>query len=105
MFSDITYSYVSRPLGTSVEFKVTDIDKLYPAFFDNFVWMSSDDLLKELQKREPLFVGKIPNAGEMSERLTGDLKNVLESLHISATVRVFPRMPQYGGELIGFSYA
>jgi outer membrane protein assembly factor BamA len=105
MFSDITYRYVSTPKGTSAEFKVTDIDKLFPAFFDNFVWMSSDDLLKELQKREPLFVGTVPNAGEMSERLTDDLKNVLDTLHVSATVRVFPRMPQYGGELIGFSYA
>lgn len=105
MFSDITYSYVSSPKGTSAEFKVTDIDKLFPAFFDNFVWMSSDDLLKELQKREPLFVGKVPNAGEMSQWLTNDLKKILETLSIPGTVRVFPRMPQYGGELIGFSYA
>jgi outer membrane protein assembly factor BamA len=105
MFSDITYSYVSSPKGTNAEFKVTDMDKLFPAFFDNFVWMSSADLLKELQRREPLFVGKIPNAGEMSERLTDDLKNILESMNVTATVKVFPRMPQYGGELMGFSYS
>jgi outer membrane protein assembly factor BamA len=41
----------------------------------------------------------------MSQWLTNDLKNILETLSIPGTVRVFPRMPQYGGELIGFSYS
>ena len=105
MFSDITYRYVSTPQGTKADFQVNDTDKLFPAFFDNFVWLSSSELLKELEKREPLFVGKIPNAGEMSQRVAEDLKNILQKLGVSATVRVYPRMPQDGGELVGFGYA
>jgi outer membrane protein assembly factor BamA len=105
MFSEITYSYVSSPQGTRAEFHVSDTEKLFPVFFDNFVWLPSADLVKELQKREPLFVGTIPNAGEMSQRLADDIKNVLDGLQVSATVKVFPRMPQYGGELMGFSYS
>ena len=105
MFSEITYSYVSSPKGTRAEFRVNDAERLFPIFFDNFVWLPSADLVKELQKREPLFVGEIPNAGEMSQRLAAHIKNVLDGLHVSATVKVFPRMPQYGGELMGFSYS
>jgi outer membrane protein assembly factor BamA len=105
MFSDITFSYVSSPQGTKAEFRVNDTEKLFPALFDNFVWLSASDLMKELQKREPLFVGRIPNAGEMPDRIADDIKSVLEGLHVSATVKMFPRMPQYGGELMGFGYS
>jgi len=104
MFSDITYSYISGPQGTRVEYRVADTEKLLPASFDNFVWLSRAELLKELRRREPLFRDAIPNAGEMYERLADDIKGVLDDLHVSATVKVLPQVPQTGGEVVGFTY-
>jgi outer membrane protein insertion porin family len=105
MFSDITYSYVSSPKGTRAEFHVVDADQLFPLFFDNFVWLSRTDLLKELQKREPLFVGKVPYAGEMFERLSEDLTGILASLQVSGTARVMPRVSPTSKEILGFTYS
>jgi outer membrane protein assembly factor BamA len=104
MFSDVTYSYVSGPQGTRVEYRVNDIEKLLTPTFDNFVWLPQADLLSALAKREPLFRGGVPNAGEMYERLADDVKHVLEDLSVHATVEVLPQVPQNGGEVIGFTY-
>jgi outer membrane protein insertion porin family len=104
MFSDVTYSYVSRPQGTRAEYHVNDTEKLIPAIFENFVWLPPPDLLRELRKREPLFRDEVPNAGEMYERLADDIKGVLDDLHVAGTVKVLPQVPQAGGEVTGFIY-
>lgn len=106
MFADITYSYVSAPQGTRVEFHVNDNPKLLPAHFDNFVWLSRTELLKRLAEREPLFRGEIPNAGEMYLHLADDLKAMLVELGVAfGEVKVFPEVPQAGGEVVAFVYS
>jgi outer membrane protein assembly factor BamA len=106
MFADVTYSYVSTPQGTRVEFHVNDNPKLLPAYFDNFVWLSRAELLKRLAEREPLFKGEIPNAGEMFLHLATDLKAMLVDLGVaSGEVKVFPEVAQGGGGVLGFVYS
>jgi hypothetical protein len=61
-------------------------------------------LVTELVKRETLFRGEVPNAGEMYNKLADDIKAVLSDLHVTATVRVLPEVPEKGGDIIGFLY-
>jgi hypothetical protein len=105
MFTNVTYSYVSSPQGTQVKFQVNDADKLYPVNADNFVWLSPSELQNELKKREPLFRGEVPNAGEMYTKLADDMTAILTDMHISGTVRAFPQVPQSGGAITGFLYS
>jgi outer membrane protein assembly factor BamA len=105
MFSNVTYSYISSPDGTRVKFEVLDTEKLLPIHVDNFVWLSSAELLNELQKREPLFRGGAPNAGEMYTKLADDMTAILNDMHISGTVRAFPQAPSGGGDVTGFLYS
>jgi len=104
MFTTVTYSYVSSPQGTQVKFQVEDTDKLFAVHPDNFVWLSPEELNNELEKREPLFRGGVPSAGEMYTRLADDMTAILADRHISATVRAFPQAPQDGGAILGFLY-
>jgi outer membrane protein assembly factor BamA len=104
MFGNVTYSYISEPKGTRVKYEVNDTDKLVPIHVDNFVWLPPAELVAELQKREPLFRGEVPNAGEMYNRLADDMKSLLNDLHVTATVRVLPEVPQKGGDVTGFLY-
>jgi len=104
MFSDVVYSYVATPQGIRVEYRVNDNPKLLPARFDNFVWLSRSDLIRELENSEPLFRGELPNAGEMYQRLASDLKNILAKLKVNADVSVFPEASQQGGDILGFVY-
>jgi Surface antigen variable number repeat len=104
MFANVTYSYISEPKGTRVKYEVNDTDKLVPIHMDNFVWLTPVELVGELQKREPLFRGEVPNAGEMYNKLADDMKSLLSDLHVTATVRVLPEVPQNGGDVTGFLY-
>jgi outer membrane protein assembly factor BamA len=104
MFGNVTYSYISEPKGTRVKYEVNDTDKLVPIHVDNFVWLTPAELVAELGKREPLFRGEVPNAGEMYNKLADDMKSLLGDLHVTATVRVLPEVPQRGGDVTGFLY-
>lgn len=104
MFNNVTYRYIAGPQGTSVEYQVDDVDKLLPPYFDNFVWLSEPELIQQLESLEPLFTGGIPNAGEMFQHLAENMKTVLSRLNIKGDVKVFPKVPQQGGDIVGFVY-
>lgn len=104
MFTDVTYSWVSSPKGLRVEYKVQDVASLYPAIFDNFVWMTRDDLLHALRQRHPLFMGEIPGAGEMYTQLGEDLQAILAEMHVNGVVQVHPEVEQGGGRILGFRF-
>lgn len=104
MFTDVTYSWVSSPQGTRVEYRVQDVEKLYPAEFDNFVWLQRQELVRALQQRRPLFHGEVPNAGNMYIQLGEDLKAILAEKNIIARVRALPLAPQGGGSILGFMF-
>lgn len=104
MFTDITYSWESAPQGMRVEYKVQDVAQLYPPQFDNFVWLTRDELLSALKKRRPLFRGEIPNAGEMYIQLGEDMQAILAEMHVNATVKARPVTAMEGGRIIGFRY-
>lgn len=104
MFTEVTYSYVSFPEGTRAEYKVHDVEKLFPAHFDNFVWMPREELLRELRRRQPLFVGEVPDGGELYTRLAENVKAILAEKNVETTVSVHPQAPQEGGKILGFVY-
>ena len=105
LFSEVAYTYTSAPQGLQVEFRVHDTPKLLPAHFDNFVWLSKDELLRKLAEREPLFHGEIPPAGDMYVHLAEDMQAILAEMGVAATeVKVFPEAPQDGGDILGFIY-
>ena len=104
MFTNVTYQYEQNAQGTKVEFKVDDVAELLPVRFDNFVWMSREALLAELQRREPLFTGKVPNEGEMCDHLAEDVREILKERNVTAEVKGMPMAPQQGGSILGFLF-
>lgn len=77
LFRDIAYTYQYSPDGTEVRFQLADSDKLLPVRFDNFVWFSDQELLSELQKRVPLFKGKLPLGGSLADDISQALQVML----------------------------
>ncbi len=104
MFEDVRYRYVTTPQGMRVEYMVADVEALYPAKFDNFVWMPREELVLALEARRPLFRGEIPNAGQMFEQIAEDMRALLAERHISATVAAHPISTQDGERIIGFGF-
>ncbi len=106
LFTDVSYSFSFSPLGTKVDFQLTDIEegKLVPAHFENFVWFTDAQLLAEIQKRVPLFKLLVPVGGTMPDHLEEALQAILDEKRIPARVDYLREAPQEGGSLIGISY-
>jgi outer membrane protein insertion porin family len=76
-FSDIAYSFEYSPDGTKLKLQLTDSDQFVPARFDNFVWLSDKELLKQLQERVPLFHGQLPVTGNLADQVSDALQALL----------------------------
>jgi outer membrane protein assembly factor BamA len=106
LFRDVLYSYSYSDAGTKLEFQLADVEKsqLLPAIFENFVWFTDAELLKELQRRVPLFTGLVPAAGTFPDRLSDALQAMLGENHLPGHVDYLRQAKQEGGDLVGFAY-
>jgi len=75
-FPDVSYSYVPQDGQIAVEFKVEETTKFRECVFDNFVWLTRDEIQAGLKKELPLFIGVVPETGQMLD----DISQVLEKL-------------------------
>jgi outer membrane protein insertion porin family len=83
LFTDLTYSYQYSSAGCTLEFQITENDKLLPIVFDNFVWFSDDELLGLLRTRLPLFDGVLPVGGDLADQAADALNAILTERKIT----------------------
>jgi len=91
VFADVHYRYHTRGEELTVEFEVKDAGQFLPCTFENFVWMSRDELLSGVRSREPLFNGQAPPSGELLGRVASALEAMLQERGIQAQVEFSPR--------------
>ena len=82
LFNDVAYSYRYTDAGCDLDLQVTENDDLVPILFDNFVWFSDDQLLSLLRARVPLFDGKLPLHGSLSQQVADALNGILSERKI-----------------------
>ncbi len=63
-FSDVAYAFQYSSEGAKLDIQIADANQFVPARFDNFVWLTDQELLQKLQARVPLFNGELPVAGK-----------------------------------------
>jgi len=90
VFADVKYRYYIRGSAMKAEFQVVDAANFLPCSFENFVWFSDEELLKELRSRVPLFTGQVPATGNLAERVAVSLQDLLASRKIAGQVRFMP---------------
>ena len=87
MFSELAWTATRTPgRGTTVEFRVSDMREFVPAVFDNFVWLTRDELLKRIVARVPLFRNEIPLAGNMTDLVAEAITAELRTLGVTGSV-------------------
>lgn len=102
-FSRVTYRYDYTSAGTHVQFAVTDQAKFVPVEFDNFPWLSNDQLLAWLRARLPLFTGTVPLSGGVDDRIAAQMEAWLKDHGIAgATVMGMPVQQELGGGFTGY---
>src|SRR5580698_497464 len=101
MFSEVLYSYTASGTGVKIELQLADTadTKLVPARFENFVWFSDSELLKELQTRVPLFKQLLPLSGNLPDRLSEALQALLTDRHFPGRVDFLRSAPEQDAPL------
>jgi outer membrane protein assembly factor BamA len=83
-FAQVGYKYGPMGPGMFVEFQVEDAPEFLPVRFENFVWMSDDQLNTELKKRVALFHGHLPPGGGMVDATVEALQTMLTERGVQA---------------------
>jgi outer membrane protein assembly factor BamA len=85
-FPDVSYSYVPQGGLIVVEFKVEEAAKYRDCVFDNFVWLTRDEIQVGLKKELPLFIGVVPETGELLDDISQALEKLSKEKGISVHV-------------------
>lgn len=81
-FSDVSYRYEYSGDGATLDFQVADSTDFVPVHFENFVWLSDQELYDRLHERVPLFHGDVPLAGDLADQVSDALQALLIEHHI-----------------------
>jgi outer membrane protein assembly factor BamA len=75
-----------KALEITFALKPYGAEHLTPAGFENFVWLSPEELAAVLHKAVPLFHGKLPDAGNQPDAINDALTAALAAKGVTATV-------------------
>ncbi|HKW17802.1 MAG TPA: POTRA domain-containing protein [Terriglobales bacterium] len=103
LFTDLTYSYQYSGGESDLEFQVKENEKLLPIIFENFVWFSDEDLLTQLRARIPLFNGRVPAEGDLTEAVASALVAILHEHKIAGEVQ-YLAFAQENGPVQAYEY-
>ena len=76
VFEEVSYTYTPNGSQVSVEFTVKEVTKFRKCIFDNFVWVSDEELDARLRRDLPLYTGELPENGAILD----EVSRVLEKL-------------------------
>jgi outer membrane protein assembly factor BamA len=91
-FPDVSYSYVPQGGLIAVQFKVEEAAKFRGCVFDNFVWLTGDEIQDGLKKVVPLYIGAAPETGDVLDDIARALEKLSKQKGI--TVHVTRRIDQ-----------
>jgi outer membrane protein insertion porin family len=95
-FSNVSYNFEFNPEGIKLEVKVTDSDPFVPVRFENFVWLSDQELRRELSAHEPLFQGQLPVGGNLADQVSEALQGLAIEHNLHGRVDYLRAGPQDG---------
>jgi len=73
-FANVAYAFQFSSEGMKLDLQVADGDQFVVARFENFVWLSDQELLEKLHARVPLFRGQLPLAGNLADQVSDALQ-------------------------------
>jgi outer membrane protein assembly factor BamA len=103
-FSDVAYSFEFNAEGIRLALQVKDTNPFVPVRFENFVWLSDQELADKLRVREPLFLGQLPVSGNLADQLSETLQAIAIEHNVHGRVDYLRAGPQ-DGPIEAFEYS
>lgn len=95
-FSSVAYAFQFSPEGFKLDFQVVDSDHFVPVRFENFVWLSDQELFEQLRSRVPLFQGQLPTGGNLADQVSDALQTLAIERHLQGKADYLRTGPQDG---------
>ncbi len=95
-FSDVAYAFQYSSEGAKLDIQIADANQFVPARFDNFVWLTDQELLQKLQARVPLFNGELPVAGNLADQVADALQALVTERNLQGKADYLRYAPQDG---------
>jgi len=95
-FSDVAYAFQYSSEGAKLDIQIADANQFVPARFDNFVWLTDQELLQKLQARVPLFNGELPVAGTLADQVADALQALVTEHNLQGKADYLRYAPQDG---------
>lgn len=102
-FSDVAYAFQYSSEGAKLDLQLADATQFVPAQFDNFIWLSDQELLQKLQARVPLFNGELPVAGNLADQVSDALQALVVERNLQGKADYLRYGPQ-DGTINGFVF-
>jgi outer membrane protein insertion porin family len=103
LVSDVTYQFTTDSAGVHLVFDVKDAD-VVPVLFDNFPWFTDDELAEALRKSTGVFDGTAPPQGDVLDKMTGALQDLLFSKGVHGRVEhSLTERPDGPGQVMEFN--
>jgi outer membrane protein assembly factor BamA len=84
-FASVQYRYSTLGAGIRIEYQVTDAPAI-PAVFDNFPWLSDDELAAGIKSSVPLFDGMVPPQGIILDQICTAIQKLLMAKGVRVSV-------------------
>jgi outer membrane protein assembly factor BamA len=84
-FASVQYRYSTLGAGIRIEYQVTDAPAI-PAVFDNFPWLSDDELVAGIKASVPLFDGAVPPQGIILDQICTAIQKLLMAKGVRVSV-------------------
>lgn len=84
-FASVQYRYSTLGAGIRIEYQVTDAPAI-PAVFDNFPWLSDDELIAGIKASVPLFDGTVPPQGAILDQICTAIQKLLTAKGVRVSV-------------------
>jgi outer membrane protein assembly factor BamA len=86
LFSNVQYRFFGGVEGVQIEYEVTDA-RAVPVLFDNFPWLSDEQMIRAIQSRVPLFDGSAPDHGSILDQISTALTEQLQAQGVTVDVQ------------------
>ncbi len=103
LVTNVNYKFTTDTVGVHIVFNVQDADAV-PVLFDNFPWFSDAELGAVLQQAVGVFDGVAPPQGDVLDKMTGALQDLLFSRGVHGRVEhMLLERPDGPGQIMQFT--
>jgi outer membrane protein insertion porin family len=103
-FENVSFRYSTEKNQLTVEFQLTEIQRLLECHFENFVWFSDQQLDQALRSRVSFYAGGVPEGGTTIEEVRVALRDLLRANGIPGDVDAVPSTAGIGQPVSAITY-